>query len=336
MIDLRSDTVTQPTEKMKQAMIIAKLGDDVFEEDPTVAELENRLSTMFGMDAGLFCPSGTMTNQIALNIHLNPGDEVICSKESHIYNYEGGGIAKNSGASVRLIDGETGLITSQDVASNINPDDVHYPVSKLVSLENTCNRGGGVCYSMIEMKNIAETCVKNNLPLHLDGARIFNAIIKNNENPLEYGEVFDSISICLSKGLGAPLGSVLIGGEKFIRKARRVRKVFGGGMRQVGLVAAAGIYALENNIDRLKNDHLHAKMIGQALQKCSWINSILPVETNIVVGYLNEDRKNNDFVELLAKKNIKIIPFGKGRIRMVTHLEVNKQAAEKVVEALNF
>ena len=336
MIDLRSDTVTKPNEEMKQAMFSAKLGDDVFEEDPTVAELENRLAKMFGMDAGLFCPSGTMTNQIALNIHLSPGDEVICSRESHIYNYEGGGIAKNSGASVRLIEGETGLITGQDVANNINPDDVHYPISKLVALENTCNRGGGICYSMSEMKSIAEVCMKNNLPLHLDGARIFNAIVKNNENPLEYGEVFNSISICLSKGLGAPLGSVLIGNQQFIKKARRVRKVFGGGMRQVGVVAAAGNYALENNIERLKNDHLHAKMIAQALQKCSWINSILPVETNIVVGYLNEDRDNNEFVELLEKKNIKIIPFGKGRIRMVTHLEINKQTAEKVVEELNF
>ena len=336
MIDLRSDTVTKPNEEMKQAMFSAKLGDDVFEEDPTVAELENRLAKMFGMDAGLFCPSGTMTNQIALNIHLSPGDEVICSRESHIYNYEGGGIAKNSGASVRLIEGETGLITGQDIANNINPDDVHYPISKLVALENTCNRGGGICYSMGEMKSIAEVCMKNNLPLHLDGARIFNAIVKNNENPLEYGEVFNSISICLSKGLGAPLGSVLIGDQQFIKKARRVRKVFGGGMRQVGVVAAAGNYALENNIERLKNDHLHAKMIAQALQKCSWINSILPVETNIVVGYLNEDRNNNEFVELLAKKNIKIIPFGKGRIRLVTHLEINKQTAEKVVEELNF
>tara|TARA_B100001758_G_scaffold245842_1_gene259681 strand:+ start:1371 stop:2381 length:1011 start_codon:yes stop_codon:yes gene_type:complete len=336
MIDLRSDTVTKPNEEMKQAMFSAKLGDDVFEEDPTVAELENRLAKMFGMDAGLFCPSGTMTNQIALNIHLSPGDEVICSRESHIYNYEGGGIAKNSGASVRLIEGETGLITGQDVANNINPDDVHYPISKLVALENTCNRGGGICYSMSEMKSIAEVCMKNNLPLHLDGARIFNAIVKNNENPLEYAEVFNSISICLSKGLGAPLGSVLIGNQQFIKKARRVRKVFGGGMRQVGVVAAAGNYALENNIERLKNDHLHAKMIAQALQKCSWINSILPVETNIVVGYLNEDRDNNEFVELLAKKNIKIIPFGNGRIRMVTHLEINKQTAEKVVEELNF
>lgn len=336
MIDLRSDTVTKPNDEMKNAMFNASLGDDVFEEDPTVTELENRLAEIFGMEAGIFCPSGTMTNQIALNLHLKPGDEVICSRESHIYNYEGGGIAKNSGASVRLIEGNSGLIKAHEIEDNINPDDIHYPITSLVALENTCNRGGGVCYSMIEMKKISEICKINKLPLHLDGARVFNGIVKNNENPLEYGEIFNSISVCLSKGLGAPLGSVLIGDTNFIKKARRVRKVFGGGMRQVGIVASAGLYAIENNIERLKNDHLHAKMIGQALQKCSWINSILPVETNIIVGNLNEDKDNISFIELLKEKNIKAIPFGKGRIRMVTHLEIDKSTAEKVVEILNF
>ncbi|MBM77367.1 MAG: threonine aldolase, partial [Crocinitomicaceae bacterium] len=304
MIDLRSDTVTKPNDEMKNAMFNASLGDDVFEEDPTVTELENRLAEIFGMEAGIFCPSGTMTNQIALNIHLKPGDEVICSRESHIYNYEGGGIAKNSGASVRLIEGSSGIIKAHEIKDNINPDDVHYPISSLVALENTCNRGGGVCYSINDMKEISDLCKEYNLPLHLDGARVFNAIVKNNENPLQYGEIFNSISVCLSKGLGAPLGSVLIGDYDFIKKARRVRKVFGGGMRQVGIVASAGIYALENNVERLKDDHLHAKMIGQALQKCSWINSVLPVETNIVVGNLNEDKDNMSFIDLLNEKNI--------------------------------
>ncbi len=336
MIDLRSDTVTKPNDEMKNAMFNASLGDDVFEEDPTVTELENRLAEIFGMEAGIFCPSGTMTNQIALNIHLKPGDEVICSRESHIYNYEGGGIAKNSGASVRLIEGSSGIIKAHEINDNINPDDVHYPISSLVALENTCNRGGGVCYSINDMKEISDVCKEYNLPLHLDGARVFNAIVKNNENPLQYGEIFNSISVCLSKGLGAPLGSVLIGDYDFIKKARRVRKVFGGGMRQVGIVASAGIYALENNIERLKDDHLHAKMIGQALQKCSWINSVLPVETNIVVGNLNEDKDNMSFIDLLNEKNIKAIPFGKGRVRMVTHLEIDKSNAETVVKALNF
>ena len=336
MIDLRSDTVTKPNDEMKNAMFNASLGDDVFEEDPTVTELENRLAEIFGMEAGIFCPSGTMTNQIALNIHLKPGDEVICSRESHIYNYEGGGIAKNSGASVRLIEGSSGIIKAREINDNINPDDVHYPISSLVALENTCNRGGGVCYSINDMKEISVVCKEYNLPLHLDGARVFNAIVKNNENPLQYGEIFNSISVCLSKGLGAPLGSVLIGDYDFIKKARRVRKVFGGGMRQVGIVASAGIYALENNIERLKDDHLHAKMIGQALQKCSWINSVLPVETNIVVGNLNEDKDNMSFIDLLNEKNIKAIPFGKGRVRMVTHLEIDKSNAETVVKSLNF
>ena len=336
MIDLRSDTVTKPNDEMKNAMFNASLGDDVFEEDPTVTELENRLAEIFGMEAGIFCPSGTMTNQIALNIHLKPGDEVICSRESHIYNYEGGGIAKNSGASVRLIEGSSGIIKAHEIKDNINPDDVHYPISSLVALENTCNRGGGVCYSINDMKEISDLCKEYNLPLHLDGARVFNAIVKNNENPLQYGEIFNSISVCLSKGLGAPLGSVLIGDYDFIKKARRVRKVFGGGMRQVGIVASAGIYALENNVERLKDDHLHAKMIGQALQKCSWINSVLPVETNIVVGNLNEDKDNMSFIDLLNEKNIKAIPFGKGRVRMVTHLEIDKSNAETVVKALNF
>ncbi len=336
MIDLRSDTVTKPNDEMKNAMFNASLGDDVFEEDPTVTELENRLAEIFGMEAGIFCPSGTMTNQIALNIHLKPGDEVICSRESHIYNYEGGGIAKNSSASVRLIEGSSGIIKAHEINDNINPDDVHYPISSLVALENTCNRGGGVCYSINDMKEISDVCKEYNLPLHLDGARVFNAIVKNNENPLQYGEIFNSISVCLSKGLGAPLGSVLIGDYDFIKKARRVRKVFGGGMRQVGIVASAGIYALENNIERLKDDHLHAKMIGQALQKCSWINSVLPVETNIVVGNLNEDKDNMSFIDLLNEKNIKAIPFGKGRVRMVTHLEIDKSNAETVVKALNF
>ena len=336
MIDLRSDTVTKPNDEMKNAMFNASLGDDVFEEDPTVTELENRLAEIFGMEAGIFCPSGTMTNQIALNIHLKPGDEVICSRESHIYNYEGGGIAKNSGASVRLIEGSSGIIKAHEIKDNINPNDVHYPISSLVALENTCNRGGGVCYSINDMKEISDLCKEYNLPLHLDGARVFNAIVKNNENPLQYGEIFNSISVCLSKGLGAPLGSVLIGDYDFIKKARRVRKVFGGGMRQVGIVASAGIYALENNVERLKDDHLHAKMIGQALQKCSWINSVLPVETNIVVGNLNEDKDNMSFIDLLNEKNIKAIPFGKGRVRMVTHLEIDKSNAETVVKALNF
>lgn len=336
MIDLRSDTVTRPSKEMKAKMFDAKLGDDVFEDDPTVKEFENRTASLFGKEEGLFCPSGTMSNQIALMIHLKPGDEVICSRESHIYNYEGGGIARNAGASVRLIERSNGLINVDDIKENINPDDIHYPITKLVALENTCNRGGGNCYDINEVEKINEFCLKNNLPMHLDGARLFNALVKNNEKALIWGSYFDSISLCFSKGLGTPMGSVLIGSKDFIHKARRVRKVLGGGMRQVGMVAAAGLYALDNNIDRLKNDHVNAEIIGNALANCSWVQSVMPVETNIVVAHLYSKFDNLKFVEKLKDKGILSIPFGKGRVRMVTHLDISNEEIEKLVDSIKF
>tara|TARA_B100000902_G_C27277361_1_gene899614 strand:- start:580 stop:1593 length:1014 start_codon:yes stop_codon:yes gene_type:complete len=336
MIDLRSDTVTRPSKEMKAKMFDAKLGDDVFEDDPTVKEFENRTASLFGKEEGLFCPSGTMSNQIALMIHLKPGDEVICSRESHIYNYEGGGIARNAGASVRLIERSNGLINVDDIKENINPDDIHYPITKLVALENTCNRGGGNCYDINEVEKINEFCLKNNLPMHLDGARLFNALVKNNEKALIWGGYFDSISLCFSKGLGTPMGSVLIGSKDFIHKARRVRKVLGGGMRQVGMVAAAGLYALDNNIDRLKNDHVNAEIIGNALANCSWVQSVMPVETNIVVAHLHSKFDNLKFVEKLKDKGILSIPFGKGRVRMVTHLDISNEEIEKLVDSIKF
>ena len=336
MIDLRSDTVTRPSKEMKAKMFDAKLGDDVFEDDPTVKEFENCTASLFGKEEGLFCPSGTMSNQIALMIHLKPGDEVICSRESHIYNYEGGGIARNAGASVRLIERSNGLINVDDIKDNINPDDIHYPITKLVALENTCNRGGGNCYDINEVEKINEFCLKNNLPMHLDGARLFNALVKNNEKASIWGGYFDSISLCFSKGLGTPMGSVLIGSKDFINKARRVRKVLGGGMRQVGMVAAAGLYALENNVDRLKNDHVNAEIIGNALANCSWVQSVMPVETNIVVAHLHSKFDNLKFVEKLKRKGILSIPFGKGRVRMVTHLDISNKEIEKVVDSIKF
>ena len=262
MIDLRSDTVTKPCAGMLTAMMNAKVGDDVFGEDPTVNELEAMAATMFGMEAGLFCPSGTMTNQIAIKVHTQPGDEVICDKLAHIYQYEGGGIAFNSGCSVKLLDGDKGRITSDQVIEGINANQDYKAATSLVALENTTNRGGGSCYDFKEIIAIREVCSANNLGLHLDGARIFNALVEKKETPKQYGEIFDSISICLSKGLGTPVGSILLGTDKFIKRARRVRKAFGGGMRQAGFLAAAGIYALENNIDRLKEDHLHARKYG--------------------------------------------------------------------------
>ena len=335
-IDLRSDTVTKPSLEMKDYILDAALGDDVFQDDPTVKELENKTARMFGHEAGLFCSSGTMTNQIALMVYLRPGDEVICSSEAHIYNYEGGGIARNSGASARLINRNSGIVYLDEIIDNINPDDIHYPVTNLVALENTINRGGGICYPISEIEKISKFCESKNIPLHLDGARLFNALVKTGVKANYIGPLFDSISICFSKGLGAPVGSVLVGSKEFIYKARRVRKVIGGGMRQVGMLAAAGIYALENNIERLAVDHQHADLLAEGLRNCSWIDKVMDVETNIVIGYMKEGFQNSNFVEKLQKLGVSIVSFGKGRIRMVTHLDVTKEDIDKVISLLKF
>ena len=336
MIDLRSDTVTKPSKFMKKYMMDAALGDDVFQDDPTVKELENKTARMFGHEAGLFCSSGTMTNQIALMVYLRPGDEVICSSEAHIYNYEGGGIARNSGASARLINRNSGIVYLDEIIDNLNPDDIHYPVTNLVALENTINRGGGICYPISEIEKISKFCESKNIPLHLDGARLFNALVKTGVKTNYIGPLFDSISICFSKGLGAPVGSVLVGSKEFIRKARRVRKALAGGVRQVGMLAAAGIYALENNIERLAVDHQHANLLAEGLRSCSWIDKVMEVETNIVIGYMKEGFQNSNFVEKLQKLGVSIVSFGKGRIRMVTHLDVSKQDIDKVISLLKF
>ncbi len=283
MIDFRSDTVTKPSKEMMDAMFSAPVGDDVFSEDPTINELQQFAAKMFGKEDALFCSSGTQTNQIAINVHVQPGSEVICHEESHIYKYEGGGIAKNSGASVRLLQGDRGRLTVDAIAKWVNPDDVHFPTTQLVSLEDTANRGGGAIYDFTEIQKIKKFCVANNLPLHLDGARLMNALVETKIDPKVYGAEFDSISLCLSKGLGAPVGSVLIGTKDFIKKARRVRKVFGGGMRQAGIIAAGGLYALKNNVDRLLIDHQHARQLEQTLNQLIWVNEVISVETNIVV-----------------------------------------------------
>jgi threonine aldolase len=280
-IELRSDTFTQPTQAMLNAMFAAKVGDDVFGEDFSINELEAHVAEMFGMEAAVFCPSGTMTNQIAINVHTRPGDEVICEQGAHVYFYEGGGIGRLSGCQARTIAGDRGRITAEQIATVINPDDVHRPRTRLVCLENTCNRGGGSTYSMQQIKAIRALCDEQQLSLHLDGARIFNAIVANNESPRDYGKIFHSISVCLSKGLGAPVGSVLLGTSDFVKQARRTRKVLGGGMRQAGYLAAAGLYALKNHVERITEDHNHAKMLAEALNQTSWVKQVLPVETNI-------------------------------------------------------
>lgn len=332
MIDFRSDTVTRPTPGMKEAMFAAPIGDDVFGEDPTVNQLEKFSAALFGMEAGLFCPSGTMTNQIAIKCHTQPGDEVICDFLSHIYQYEGGGIAFNSGCSVRLLDGNRGRITAPQVAAAINPNDIHKPVTTLVSLENTANRGGGSCYDFNEIQAIKSVCLKHNLKLHLDGARLFNALVAKNETCKQYGEVFDTISICLSKGLGAPVGSVLLGPADFIRKARRFRKVFGGGMRQAGFMAAAGLYALEHHVARLQEDHAHAQLLVKTLKEKDFVGEILPVETNIIIFEVNGRFTAPDLVTTLQRSNILAIAISPTQIRLVVHLDITPA---KIQETLN-
>jgi len=333
--DYRSDTVTRPTPSMLDFMMKSPVGDDVFGEDPSINQLEALTAEMFGMEAAIFCPSGTMTNQIAIKCHTQPGDEVICDKTSHIYQYEGGGIAFNSGASVKLCDGDRGRITAEMVKDSIQPDDVHKPISRMVGLENTSNRGGGSCYDLKQIQSVREVCDRHSLALHLDGARLFNAIVANREDPKEYGRLFHTISICLSKSLGAPVGSLLIGPAPFIRKARRIRKVFGGGMRQAGIIAAAGIYALQHNIERLEEDHRHAKMIEAALLEKSFIDTVLPVETNIVIASFKSPYTPQQFLDAMKKQGILLFAITPVQIRMVTHLDITPELVDKTIIAIN-
>ncbi|MDD4597446.1 MAG: GntG family PLP-dependent aldolase [Lentimicrobiaceae bacterium] len=334
-IDLRSDTVTRPTPAMMQAMFLAKVGDDVFEEDPTINELEVKTATLFGMEAGLFCPSGTMTNQIAVNVHTRPGDEVILHKLSHLYYYEGGGMMRNSGVSVCLLEGERGMITAEDVENHINPaDDVHRPLTTMVAVENTMNKGGGAVYDFNELLKIGEVARKHSLAYHMDGARIFNALAVTEQNATDYGKLFDSISVCFSKGLGAPVGSVLLGSKDFIYKARRIRKVFGGGMRQAGYLAAAAIYALDHNLERLNEDHRKAKVLAAFLSELNWVDEVLPVDTNILIFKTRPGLAAADVVKKLASAGLLCMDFDKQSIRMVTHLDFTDEMLEETLRIL--
>lgn len=335
IIDFRSDTVTKPTPAMLEAMMRAKVGDDVFGEDPSINELENMAAAMFGMEAALFCPSGTMTNQIAIKCHTQPGDEVICDESAHVYQYEGGGIAFNSGASVKLLYGDRGRITAEQVAAAINPDDPHRAHTSLVCLENTSNRGGGSCYELTEIKKIQNLCKEKGLAFHLDGARLWNALVAKKETAKQHGESFDSISICLSKSLGCPVGSLLVGKKDFIKKARRVRKAFGGGMRQAGFLAAAGMYALQHHIDRLQEDHEHAIQIAAAIANKHFTKFVLPVETNIVIFELNDGTTAPDLVARLKEQSILGYAIAPNRIRLVTHLDITKGMTENTIQAFN-
>jgi len=335
MIDFRSDTVTRPTPEMLKAMFAAQVGDDVFGDDPTVNALEAKASELFGMEAALFCASGTMANQIAIKAHTQPGDEVICHKLSHVYYYEGGGIAMNSGASVCLLEGDRGRITAADVAAHINPPaDPHRPLTRLVSVENTMNKGGGSIYNFNELEAIGKVCSENGLKYHLDGARLFNALVETSDTPADYGRLFDSISICISKGLGVPVGSVLIGSKDFIRKARRIRKVYGGGMRQAGYLAAACIYALDNHVERLHDDHKRAKQLETILLSLPYIESVVPVQTNLVFFKLKPEMPVNDFLKKLRENDIYAMALAPQEVRFVTHLDITDEMIAKVETVL--
>ena len=336
MIDLRSDTVTRPTPAMLAAMQAAPVGDDVYGEDPTVHQLEAELATRFGMAAGLFCPSGTMTNQLAIMAHCAPVSEVICEASAHVYLWEVGGIMHHARASVALLPGERGRLTAGQVAGAIRPaDNVHYPTTRLVCLENTHNRGGGSCYEWADLEAIAALTKQNGLALHLDGARIFNALVATGQRSQDYGQLFDSISVCLSKGLGAPVGSVLLGSAEFIKGCRRLRKLMGGGWRQAGYLAAAGLYALENNVARLADDHARAARLAEALRPLPYVAEILEPETNLLIFRLDEDRLTvPDFLARLAGAGIQASGFGGSWVRFVTHLDVDDAMVEQVIAAL--
>lgn len=334
--DFRSDTVTRPTKGMLDAMQNAQVGDDVFGEDPTIIALEQKIAEIFGKEAGLFCPSGTMTNQIGIKLHTQPGDEVICHRESHVYQYEGGGIAFNAGCSVHLVDGNRGRMNALQVEMAVNNrNDVHKAYSKLVVLEDTSNRGGGAVFNYHDIDDIGKVCKEQNLKLHLDGARLFNALAVNKMNSAEYAKPFDTISICLSKGLGCPVGSVLIGTNADMLRAKRIRKVFGGGMRQAGYLAAAGIYALNHHVDRIQIDHLQAKALEQTLALQDWVAEVLPVETNIVVFKLHDAFSEQHIHQKLAERNVHTIPFGPKLIRFVTHLDIDDAQMEYTIQVIN-
>jgi threonine aldolase len=332
-IDLRSDTVTRPTPAMLDAMMHAEVGDDVFGEDPSINQLEKMAADLFGMEAALYSPSGTMSNQIGIKCHTQPGDEVICERSSHVYIYEGGGIAFNSGSQVRALDGNLGRITAKQIGQAINPDDVHRARTSLVSLENTANRGGGSCYDWQEVLRIRQLCTEQQLKLHLDGARLFNALVAQGQTAKSYGEVFDSISVCLNKGLGCPIGSILMGTTPFIRRARRVRKVFGGGMRQAGFMAAAGIFALKYHIDRLAVDHAHAKEIGAAVEKKGFVRSMMPVETNIVIFEVDPGSAKA-LTQRLRESGILAIAISPAQVRFVTHLDISPEMVRQAVAVI--
>jgi threonine aldolase len=334
-INLISDTVTKPTEGMLKAMINARVGDDVFKGDPTVNELQEKVADMFGMEDALFFPSGTMANQTAIKLHTQPGDKLFCDKWAHVYNYEGGGAAFNAGVTCKLIDGHRGMFTADQLRyAAEGRSDIHVPYSRLVCIENTTNKGGGACWDFNELQNVEKVSREFNLAFHLDGARLFNALVAKNETPKQYGKLFDTISICLSKGLGAPVGSILVGSKDHIEKALRIRKLFGGAMRQVGYLAGAAMYALDNHVERLSEDHQKAKEIEKLLIDLVYVKKVEPVETNIIIFYVNDDLDPMKFIDSMKDKGILLTPMGEGKIRIVTHLDYTDEMHQRLLTEL--
>jgi threonine aldolase len=333
--DLRSDTVTQPTKGMREAMMRAPIGDDVFGDDPSVHELEEKCARLLGMEAGVYCPSGTMTNQIGISILTRPYDEILCYRGAHIYKHEGGGLAGNSAVSVRLLNGDRGRLGIEELAENINDkNDTHQPLTTVVALENTVVREAGSYYTLKQVAVVSAWARSMGLKMHLDGARLFNALAETGEKPSDYGQYFDTISICLSKGLGAPVGSVLLCSKELEYKARRMRKVFGGGMRQAGFIAAAGTHALENHIDRLKEDHVRARKLGEVIKGLNWVESVTPVDTNIVIFRIPERLTYDRVLKGLAEQGVKAVKFTPHEIRMVTHLDIDDARMNLTIEVL--
>ncbi|MFY0626854.1 MAG: aminotransferase class I/II-fold pyridoxal phosphate-dependent enzyme [Reichenbachiella sp.] len=335
MIDLRSDTVTKPSIGMLEHMMLAKVGDDVFGEDPTVTKLEKRIATIFGKPAALFCPSGTMANQISIKLNTQPMDEVICDQSAHIYHYEVGGPAFNSQVSLKLLNGDLGRFTAADVLENINPDEYYYAKTSLICIENTVNRGGGCVYSLESIKEIAKVAKEEKLKMHLDGARIFNAMVKSGDEAEDIGACFDTLSVCFSKGLGAPIGSAIVGSKEAILKAKRIRKAFGGGMRQAGYLAAACLYALDKNIERLKVDHRRADELANIFEDKPYIDNILAAGTNIVILSLTKDVSVEDMLLDWKSRGVLALPFGKQEIRLVTHMDFTDDMLQKIKDTID-
>ncbi|NOX89818.1 MAG: low-specificity L-threonine aldolase [Calditrichaeota bacterium] len=335
MIDLRSDTLTQPDEGMRQAMAAAEVGDDVFGEDPTVNLLQKKIAELTGKDAALFVCSGTMANQISINAHTQPGDEVICEERAHIFNYEAGAPAMLSGVQVRPLPGKYGVLDVTETEEAIRPSNHHFPQTRLIALENTHNRWGGTIYPLDEIKKMRKLAKKNDLKMHLDGARLWNASVATGISLKEFAKHFDSVSLCFSKGLGAPIGSVVAGDEEFIDRAHYYRKAYGGGMRQAGILAAAALYAIENNFERMAEDHRRARVLAEAINEMpGFVVNLLTVQTNIVIIDTSlTGHPAPEIADKLLELGVRVLAFAQTRIRMVTHLHITDKDIDRTIEA---